>query len=203
MWALTSYKMLKEVNDHLGRTVTYNFPPKKIVSLCPAITETLYALNLDENIIGRTKYCIFPKGKCEQAAIVGGTKQINLDKILELSPDLIIAEREENTKEIVELLEQTFPVYVAEVQSITDAHRMIRDIGMITDRVVKAGSLSKSIDQAFQNLPKINEVRAAYVIWRKPYMVVGKDTYINSILEKLGLVNPFASFSGRYPAGRY
>lgn len=190
---------MKTITDHLGRKVTYQYPPKRIISLNPCITETLYFLDLDEQIAGRTRYCIFPAGKVEKAKIVGGTKDIDLEAIHEVKPDLIIAEKEENTKEIVETLEKYYPVYVAEVRSIADAYRMIEDISSLLDREEQGRRLVQTIKDRFQHLPRANGMKAAYVIWRNPYMVVGGDTYIHSVLETLGFSNPFANFEGRYP----
>jgi len=190
---------MKTVTDHIGRTTTYNFPPKRIISLCPGITETLYSLQLDPEIIGRTEYCIYPKDKVNNASVVGGTKEINTAIIRELKPDLIIVEKEENTKDIVEVLEKDYPVYVAEVQSIPDAHRMITSIGDLTNRNAEADRLVAKIQTAFLALPQLKGKRAAYVIWNEPYMVVGKDTYIQSVLDGMGFINPFLSMKSRYP----
>lgn len=192
--------MNKTVVDRVGRSVTFSFPPKRIVSLCPGITDTLFALNLEEKIVGRTRFCIHPKGKVENVPAVAGTKDIKLEAIQNVQPDLIIVEKEENTKDIVEELEKHFPVYVAEVQSVDDAFRMIEDMGNLTDRCEAATKLIDSIHHQFDSLPKTTGKRVGYVIWRKPYMVVGKDTYINSLLEKLGFINPFVEADGRYPA---
>lgn len=192
--------MNKTVVDRVGRSVTFPFPPKRIVSLCPGITDTLFALDLEEKIVGRTRFCIYPKGIVENVPAVAGTKDIKLEAIQDVRPDLIIVEKEENTKEIVEQLEKFFPVYVAEVQSVYDAYVMIEEIGTLTDRDAAAAKLINSIQHQFASLPKASSKRIGYVIWRKPYMVVGKDTYINSLLEKMGFVNPFTEAEGRYPA---
>ncbi|MEB6550816.1 helical backbone metal receptor [Heyndrickxia sporothermodurans] len=192
--------MIKTTKDHLGRLIEYEYPPKRIISLCPGITDTVYSLQLENEIVGRTKYCIHPEEKVRNAAIVGGTKKVKLDVIHELKPDLILAEKEENTKEMVEELEKHYPVFVAEVQSVDEAYRMIHDIGAVTDRAEIADRLVNTITSQFQFLPNVQGKRAAYVIWRKPYMVVGKDTYINSLLERIGFVNPFTASEGRYPS---
>ena len=191
----------KKVVDRLGRTVEFSYPPKRIISLVPGITDTLYALELEEKIVGRTRYCIHPKEKVQQAEIIGGTKQMNLEKIRALQPDLIFAEKEENTKEMVEELEKEFPVYVSEVQSVQDAYNMMNDLGELTNRKLAAEQLLATIQAGFQSLPKAGHgKRIAYVIWRKPYMVVGDNTYIQSIFEMMGFENAFSAFEGRYPA---
>ncbi|PIC56514.1 iron ABC transporter substrate-binding protein [Sporosarcina sp. P12(2017)] len=191
--------MKKEIIDHLGRTVVYNFPPKRIVTLCPGITETLFGIGLEKEIVGRTRYCIYPE-QAKNVPAVAGTKDLKLEKIHEVQPDLIIMEKEENTKEMVEILAEFYPVYVAEVQTIGEAYRMITDMGTLTDHEQQSESLVTEIKQAFTELPTLPAARVAYVIWQKPYMVAGKDTYINSLLQKLGFITPFVESSDRYPA---
>lgn len=190
----------KIVTDHLGREVAFTYPPKRIISICPGITDTLFSLNLEDEIVGRTRYCIYPTDKVEGVKAVGGTKEIKMEVVHQLKPDLIIAEKEENTKEIVEEISQHYPVFVAEVLSIESAYNMIHDIGEVTDRKKEASTLVKKIESKFQSLPIKHGRRVGYVIWKKPYMVVGKSTYINSILESMGFINPFTEFVGRYPA---
>lgn len=192
---------MKTVNDHLNRKVSFSFPPKKIISFAPAITDTLYHLELDEEIVGRTRFCKYPVGKVEKAMNVGGTKDFKIDRVHELNPDLIIVEKEENTREMVEELEKHYPVYSFEVQTVDDALNMIRDLGMITNREKQAEKLRQEIIDALRTLPKLfSGKKATYVIWQNPYMVVGKDTYIQSLLKTIGLTNPFTSREGRYPA---
>lgn len=190
---------MKKIIDHLGRSVTYNYPPKSIVSIVPAITETLYHLSLDEQIVGRTRFCKFPADRVEQALNIGGTKEIKLDRIHSLKPDLIIAEKEENTKEIVETLEEHYPTFVFEIQSIDDSLRMVKDLGKLVGKHENALLLHNQIEQSIADLPALKNKRAAYMIWQNPHMVVGNDTYINSLLQRLGFSNPFVNFSGRYP----
>lgn len=191
---------MQTIQDHLNRTLTLPHPPKRIISLVPAITETMYHLGLEDKIVGRTRFCIHPKDKVQQAINIGGTKEIKLDWIHELKPDLIIAEKEENTKEIVETLEQFYPVFVFEVKSIADVYRMIADVGRLTEREAESTNLVEGIQREISHLPNVKGKRAAYVIWQRPYMVVGKDTYIQSLLTEMGFTNPFTALEGRYPA---
>jgi len=191
---------LKQIFDHLNRPINYSFPPKRIISLAPAITETLYHLSLEDEIVGRTRFCKYPEDKVNNALNVGGTKDIKLERIHSLKPDLIIAEKEENTKEIVETLEKHYPVFVFEVQSITDSLRMVNHLGELIGRQNKAKSLHDNIEKSFTQLPNAQQKRAAYMIWQRPYMVVGKNTYIQSLLSHMGFVNPFVQREGRYPA---
>ncbi|WP_332645813.1 ABC transporter substrate-binding protein [Lysinibacillus sp. 54212] len=186
------------VEDHLGRQVDIPVPPKRVVSICPAITETLFSLGLEQEIVGRTRYCIYPQNLVEQVTIVGGTKEVDYDVIASLQPDLIIAEKEENTIEIIEELEAHFPVFVFQIESIAEAYRMILDAGKITGRQEESKKLVEEITGSFQPLPQ-NHGRAAYAMWRKPYMVVGATTYISDVLQTLGFANPYTTYEGRYP----
>lgn len=191
---------MKTVTDHLGRELSYSFPPKRIISFCPAITETMYHLHLQKEVVGRTRFCIHPQPEVNEAINVGGTKDMKLDRIHDVKPDFIIAEKEENTKEMVEELEKHYPVFVFEIQTYDDALRMIQDLGDITNRMTEAQRMIFDINTKFKQLPHMKNARVAYVIWKNPYMVVGKNTYIQSLLQKMGFVNPFIDYEGRYPA---
>ena len=186
--------------DHLKREMTVPKNPQRIISICPAITETLHALGVGSSVVGRTKYCIFPKQEVNQIAVVGGTKDPNPETVRTLSPDLILAEKEENTKEAVAVLEQVAPVAVLEVQTVEDSYRLIEDLGRLTGREEAAEKLVNEIQLAWQQMPRLHNKRALYMMWRKPYMVVGDTTYIQSVMEHLGLENAAKHLEGRYPA---
>lgn len=190
---------MKKVTDALGRTITYNYPPKRIIAFDPAITETLYYFGLEEEVVGRTRFCKYPEDKVKEAVNVGGTKDMKMDRIHELKPDLIIAEKEENTKEMVETLAEHYPVYVFEIQTVEDGLGMIETLGELTDRVHQAETLLSNVRNSFSALPETSGARVAYMIWKGPYMAVGRDTYINDMLETLGFVNVFATHEDRYP----
>ncbi|QUG43399.1 ABC transporter substrate-binding protein [Psychrobacillus sp. INOP01] len=191
--------MTHEVIDHLGRKVVLPKSPKRIISVCPAITETLFSLGLEKEVVGRTKYCIFPQDIIETVPIVGGTKEVNLSKVRELQPDLIFAEKEENTEEMVLELEKIAPVFVLEVKTIQDAFRFITTLGEVTETTENARPLLASCQKSFQSIESKENGKAAYVIWRKPYMVVGGTTYINDVLHVMGFQNPFTNEESRYP----
>ncbi|MEK4085994.1 ABC transporter substrate-binding protein [Psychrobacillus sp. FSL K6-1415] len=191
--------MTYELTDHLGRKVVLPESPKRIISICPAITETLFSLGLEKEIVGRTKYCIFPKGIVDQVQIVGGTKEINFEKVKKIQPDLIFAEKEENTEEIVLELEKIAPVFVLEVKSIQNAYRFITTLGEVTATTMTAKLLLTACQKSFQSIKSRENGKAAYVIWRKPYMVVGGTTYINDVLQVMGFENPFTNEESRYP----
>lgn len=178
--------------------------PKRIASLVPSQTELLFSLGLDEEVIGITKFCIHPEKWFETKTRIGGTKNLNLEKIIALSPDLIIANKEENIKESIEELSKIFPVWVSDIANFKDSIKMIKDIGQLVGKEKDAIFLSNEIQGQFSlmehNLKSKNHfpVNSCYLIWKDPYMTIGGDTFINDILEKAGFKNAFAD-SFRYP----
>src|SRR5699024_5895044 len=145
---------MRKIKDALGRVVTYNYPPKRIITFDPAITETLYYLGLDEEAVGRTRFCKHPEEKVKHAVNVGGTKDMKIDRIRDLKPDLIIMEKEENTKEMVETLAEHYPVYVFEIQTVDDGINMIEELGKLTNRIAQATDLKTDVETKLNKLPK-------------------------------------------------
>lgn len=171
----------------------------KIVSLVPSITEALFDLGLTENeVVGRTKFCIHPEDKVKDVAVIGGTKNISLDKIKALQPDLILANKEENVKEQVEALMEDYKVIVTHVENIEDNYYLLKLLGSLFGKENKARLFNLKIYEIL-NRPKINiKIKAAYLIWKNPYMTVGSDTFIHNILGEIGFENAFKDRT-RYP----
>lgn len=184
--------------DALGRTVRLSAPPQRIVSLVPSITELLHDLNLGDRVAGLTRFCERPEHWRETKSIVGGTKNVDADRIAELDADLVIANREENEKEDVDALSGIAPVYVTDVKTVPDAVAMIRVVGRLTDRVEKASEIADTIEHRFDALPSPDPIPAAYLIWREPYMAAGGDTFIHDVMQRGGFENVFAD-RDRYP----
>jgi ABC-type Fe3+-hydroxamate transport system substrate-binding protein len=186
--------------DQLGRTIELKRIPKRIVSLVPSQTELLFDLGLNEEVVGITKFCVHPEHWFRTKTRIGGTKQLHLDKIKELQPDLIIANKEENVREQIEELAKDFPVWVSDVEDLDDALKMIVDVGALVDRKDKsiemATSIAKSFGQLHNNLNK--NFRTLYLIWKDPYMTVGRDTFIHEIMSRSGFDNVFNDWT-RYP----
>lgn len=196
-------------SDQLGRTVDLPATLRSIVSLVPSITELLYTLQLDEQVTGITKFCIHPESWFRQKTRVGGTKTVKTSVIQQLQPDLIIANKEENVKAQIDELAQQYPVWISDVNNLTDALDMIEQIGSITGTLTRATRLISQINMAFTKLqtPSDQGIRAGannkpktgYLIWRNPYMTIGSDTFIHDMLSRCGLQNMFGH-STRYPA---
>jgi len=173
---------------------------QKIISLVPSQTELLYDLGLDDEVIGITKFCVHPEKWFRTKTRIGGTKNINIEKILSLKPDLVIANKEENVKEQIETLQKFTHVYVSDVANLSDAKNMILEVGELVDRQSQADSLISSIENNFSKFETISyeKIPAAYFIWRDPYMAAGGDTFINDMMNHCGFNNIFAD-QLRYP----
>ena len=194
--------MKKTFIDQLGRTVMLKYPPKRIISLVPSQSELLFDLGLNEEVIGITKFCIHPIDKFAACTKVGGTKKLNIDIIRALNPDLIIGNKEENTRGEIELLMKEFPVWMSDISNLEDSMRTITEIGGLVDRAPEAAYLNHLILAGFGDLQSlaitknINK-RVAYIIWKDPYLFAGSTTFIDDILKKIGLTNIVKQ--SRYP----
>ena len=193
---------MKQLKDQLGTTHIFKSWPQRIISLVPSQTELLYDLGLEDRIVGITKFCLHPNHlKCTKQ-IVGGTKKVNYDKIRLLEPDIIICNKEENTKEIVEELRKICPVWVTDIFTLEDNFQMITDFGQLFDKTTEAQVWNDRLAFAlsdFKNFIKdIPVQKVAYFIWKKPYMVAGSVTYINELLKLNHFQNVYDSIE-RYP----
>jgi len=174
----------------------------RIISLVPSQTELLFDLGLSEEVIGITKFCVHPTEWFKNKTRVGGTKKLNFKIIDQLSPDLIIANKEENVKEQIEELAEKYDVWITDVNSLDDAIHMITDLGKLTDRTKTATALALQIKEGFEKL-KISlsdkrKIATAYFIWKDPYMVAAGNTFINDMMQYAGFENVFSD-KKRYP----
>jgi ABC-type Fe3+-hydroxamate transport system substrate-binding protein len=186
------------ITDMCGNLITLPNYPQRIVSVVPSQTELLYDLGLNETVIGITKFCVHPKQWFENKTRIGGTKNLNLEKIISLQPDLIIANKEENTKSDIELLAKYCPVYISDIFNLQDNNTMIVDMGTLTNTQEKAAIIINKINTSFENLPKKELATALYLIWKKPYMAAGKNTFIDAMLPYAGFKNCLQET--RYPS---
>jgi ABC-type Fe3+-hydroxamate transport system substrate-binding protein len=185
--------------DQAGRNISIPDDPERIISVVPSQTELLFDLGLHDEVIGITKFCVHPKHWFKSKTRVGGTKNLDIEKIKQLRPDLIIANKEENLKEQVEELEKYFPVWVSDVTNLDDACHMIEQLGLIVGKEKQANNLINSIREKFVLHPAPQKpLTACYLIWQKPYMTIGGDTFINFMMEAAGFENIFKS-KARYP----
>lgn len=174
-------------------------PPQRIVSLVPSQTELLFDLGLEKEVVGITKFCVHPAEWFRKKVKVGGTKNINFEQVKALQPDLIIANKEENVKEQVAALATLAPVWVTEVDTFADALTMIEKLGQLTFRSQNAKAIIAAIEKSFARMVQpVRELSVLYLIWRNPWMTIGRDTFIHNMLATAGLGNIYKD-QLRYP----
>lgn len=174
---------------------------QRIVSVVPSQTELLFDLGLTDEIVGITKFCIHPADKAKAKTRVGGTKTLHLDQIHALRPDLILANREENTREQIEELQHHYHVHVTDMNTLPDALAMIRTVGALVGKEHEAAEMAQQIATSLSSpspYPAPSAPSVAYFIWRKPYMVAAGNTFIDAMLGAAGFRNAFADKT-RYP----
>ena len=171
----------------------------RIVSLVPSITESLFDFGLTEmEVVGRTKFCIHPKTLITKVPVIGGTKNLNLDKIKALKPDLIIANKEENEKLQIEELGKYFEIWLTDIENLQDNQNFLTELGTLLNKQGLALNFNEKINVIFDSSKELSPKKVAYLIWKNPYMTVGSDTFIHEIIEKIGFTNLFKD-SKRYP----
>jgi len=185
--------------------IAFAVPPRRIVSLCPSITETLVAIGGLKRLAAATRYCVRPKGLLWGLPRIGGTKDPDIGRILDLKPDLVFANEEENRIEDVRALEHagvevevTFPKTVSEVPAAV--RRWGRRLQESAE--VEAETLARRIEEEQQALEGEERPRFlyAYWIWKDPWMTVSDDTYVADLLSLSGGVNAFGREEERYPS---
>jgi ABC-type Fe3+-hydroxamate transport system substrate-binding protein len=190
------------VTDMLGRTMQVPVQPRCIVSLVPSQTELLADLGLEAEVVGITKFCVHPERWFRNKTRVGGTKTVHLERIAELKPDLILANKEENVRDQIEALQSLAPVWVSDIQTLDEALIMIRAVGALCNKRGGGEAIAAMIQQGFSALPNRNSAamaRVAYGIWREPWMWAGGDTFISDLLGRCGWKNVLGELP-RYPS---
>ncbi len=200
----------KLIRDQIGQIFT--LPPTnadlntevywpKIVSLVPSLSELIADLGLKDNLVGVSKFCT--RGGFDRKKLaVGGTKNPNINRIKNLKPDWIFANKEENRQEDVAALSEAAPVWVSDIKNLADNYHLIASFGTIFACGDKAAELIEKIRREFDELatflaPKPRP-KVAYLIWENPIMVAGGDTFIQDMLNWAGFENVFAD-ANRYP----
>lgn len=185
--------------DQMGQTIYLPQYPSRIISLVPSQSELLYHLQLSDSVVGITRFCIHPSTWKKEKTIIGGTKKFNFDKIDALQPDLIIGNKEENYPEGIMRLKDRYPVWMSDVNTLSEALQMIAGVGEITNRKTQANQLVNEIKRKFNEFEKAEDPkRVLYFIWKEPWMVVGANTFIDDMLKIIGFQNS-ASWFARYP----
>ncbi len=192
-----------ERTDDLLRTVRINHPAQRIACLVPSITETLFALGAGGQIVGITDYCIHPENQVRFKPKVGGTKNFFVDKVIELDPDLVVVNAEENRKHQVDKLEEAgLKVFVTFPKSIDGCLKMITDMAALTGTEDAAQIILSSIKEARTHALRQRPdppFRVLCPIWKNPYMTINHDTFVDSVIRGSGGRNIFEDRTDRYP----
>ncbi|MEZ4802308.1 MAG: helical backbone metal receptor [Gelidibacter sp.] len=190
------------MKDQLHRNIHLGNTPHRIVSLVPSQTELLYDLGLESSIVGITKFCVHPLHFKKEKTIVGGTKAVHFDKIKALNPDIILCNKEENTKEMIQELEKMALVHISDIYTIDDCLELITMYGEMFSKEEKASQIIDHIKMKYEDFKNFIKARpilkTAYFIWQNPWMVAAKNTFINELLK----LNNFENYYGeleRYP----
>lgn len=165
-------------------------PPERIVSLVPSLTETLFDLGAEDRIVGLTKFCVHPDHLRRERTRIGGTKGVNIAAIMDLQPDLVIANLEENEAQDVMALEIAgIPCWVCDVRTVERAFDLLAELGTLIGCADRGAALREEVRAAWQEAradfsPPVEAV--AYAVWRNPWMWAGQDAYIQDVLRWWG-----------------
>lgn len=171
----------------------------RIISLVPSITKMLLDFELTSiEVVGRTKFCIHPEALVKQIPIIGGTKNIHPEVIKSLNPDLVITSKEENVKEQVQEIESIAPILLSDITNLKTYYSFLDDLCGYFLPIELKNSIIEKTEETFAPLRANPKKKATYLIWKKPYMTVGSDTFISSILEEIGIENDYKNLT-RYP----
>ena len=179
--------------------------PERIVSLVPSLTEALFTFGVGSRVVGRTRYCTQPPRLVGRIAKVGGTKKVDVERVLSLEPDLVVAVREENTREDIEGIEEAgVPIFAGAPETVADAVGMLRKLAKRVG-APEAKAVLAPIERVYGRLCEekrregSNVAHRVFVpIWKGPYMSVGSDTYVHDVLRTCGGEN-VCEGSTRYP----
>lgn len=185
------------MQDVRGQTFVFREPPRRVVSLVPSLTETLFDLGAGESVAAITDFCIFPPGL--DLPHVGGTKNPRVDEIRALAPDLVHMNLEENLRRHAEAIEAFAPVFVSEPKSVADVVVLIEQLGELHDRRERAAELAGALRAQLERMPR-EPFTFVCPIWKDPWMWCGGDTYVSRLVEAAGGCNLLGDRT-RYPQG--
>jgi ABC-type Fe3+-hydroxamate transport system substrate-binding protein len=194
------------ITDDLGFRLELKTPPRRIISLVPSWTETLFALGLGNEVVGITKFCVEPAEGVASVAKIGGTKNPDVRAIAKLEPDLVIANAEENRREDVEKIRDLgVAVITTYPKTIPGAAESILKLGKALGKESEANAMTREIVRNVSAIEASVGVwsrlpfRVFCPIWKNPWMAFNADTYAHDVLRMLGFNNIFASAGERYP----
>lgn len=177
----------------------------RLISLCPSLTHSLFRLGVGAQLVGITRFCVHPSKEVALLEKVGGTKNPKIDRIIQLKPDLVFLNREENRREDWQALKAAgIPCHISHPVDVDTAMAMLRDMGEVLNKSNEAAVLLDEI-YAIRKLvdatkARLAQISWAYLIWHNPYMTVNGTTYIHGLLSEVAGDNVFAKKDDAYPA---
>lgn len=186
------------------RSQDVQVPTMRIVSLCPSLTELVFDLGAGEELVGRTKFCVHPAKRVDRVEKVGGTKNPKVARIIELDPDLVLMNEEENRVEDAQALRSAgIAVHSSLPRTAADTAAMVRSIATAIHRPVPGEAIAKEIEERAARVSNAAQgqspVSYVYLIWREPWMSVSDDTFVAGLLALAGGRNAFGPAPERYP----
>ncbi|MBM4278470.1 MAG: cobalamin-binding protein [Deltaproteobacteria bacterium] len=203
LWASFSYSATLKLKDEVGREVTFSFPPKRIVSLAPNITEILFSLGLDEEVVGVSIHCNYPE-KAKSRVRVGSYISIDFERVISLRPDLVIATGAGNPREMVERLERLgFPAFVIFPKRFDDVLRSIRHLGQVAAKEKEALSIIESMqrrkERVVERTNNLSRPKVFLQIGESPIVTVGKGSFGDNLIRLSGGENIAGNDREMYP----
>lgn len=170
----------------------------RIASLCPSLTELAFLLGRGDDVIAVTKFCEEPADRIAHIEKIGGTKDPRIERLIELAPDLVLLNREENRREDADALAAAgLALHVSYPRTVEDGRELVLDLGRRFDAHDSAAALAAGIDAELATLEAPREpCTFAYLIWRKPYMAADTGAYVSALCERVGGRNVFAAEPG-------
>lgn len=195
-----------QTTDDLGFRLELAERPARIVSLVPSWTETLFAFGSGDEIVGLTRFCVEPADRVAEVPKIGGTKNPDIKAIVDLRPDIVIANAEENRREDIEKLRAAgIPVFTTYSRTVASAVEAILKLGQVVGRPAEADAIAREVVREVSvietGLGVWNRLRFRVFcpIWKNPWMAFNADTYAHDVLRMLGFNNIFAAAGERYP----
>lgn len=190
--------------DEMGRKIEVKENPSRIVSLAPHLTEILYDLGLGDRIVGVTQYSDYPE-EAKSKPRIGSYVKLNIEKIVSLSPDLVVATSDGNPKAVVDKLEELgIPVFVIKVGSIKDIYVNIRSIARVTGRDTRgeevALALEKRINEIRKKIEGQKKLKVFFQLGANPLYTASAGTFIDDLITMAGCINIAGEETVKYPA---
>jgi len=195
-WALS-------VVDQTGRTLTLSAPPRRIVSLVPSVTEVLYAIGAEDLLVGVTDFCDYPP-EAKSKPHVGDMLSPNLETLVTLKPDLVVATRSGNREETFDQLKRLgIPVYLVDPITVDDVLRLVADLGELTGHRDRAAAVDKDLERRIaavrETVAGHPQPRVLYVLWPQPLIVPGKGALVTELIGLAGGASVTADQGQGYP----